>query len=70
MIGDPVEADAIKCVLGTPKELLYKDKYLEEGELDLTHIKNTSINGFKGHFGHLNLASGATETAMCIEGMH
>jgi 3-oxoacyl-(acyl-carrier-protein) synthase len=69
LIGDPVEADAIKCVLGTKQDKLYREEFAEEGDLDLTHIKNASVSGYKGHLGHLNLASGATESALCIMGM-
>ena len=68
-IGDPVEALAIKTVLGTSREDLCKEKFASPEHFDLSHIKNTSITAFKGHLGHLNLASGATEIAICIKGM-
>lgn len=70
IIGDPVEAHAIKNVLGTSRENNCKEEWPENPEeLDLSHIKNTSITAFKGHLGHLNLASGATEIVLSIKGM-
>ena len=68
-IGDPVEAMAIKTVLGTSRENLCKENFASPEHFDLSHIKNTAITAFKGHLGHLNLASGATEIALCIQAM-
>lgn len=69
-IGDPVEAEAIKSVLATPYLSMLRDEKFEEKSLyDKSNLKNTVITAYKGHMGHLNLASGATETAFIIKAM-
>lgn len=64
--GDNVEAEGIKSILCTPKEMLMKNQYAEGVDMDKRYLANTSITAYKGNLGHLNLASGATEVALCI----
>ena len=68
LIGDPIEADAIKCFLGTHKDNL-KQSIFQTENLNLDVIRKPTITAFKGNIGHLNLASGATEIALCIKAM-
>lgn len=66
-IGDPVEAEAIKSVLSTPYLEMLRDERFEETSIyDKSNLKNTVITAYKGHIGHLNLASGATEAAFIL----
>jgi len=70
LIGDPVEAEGMKEVLSTPYiEMLKNEYFANEKEQDKSQLHNTIITAFKGHLGHLNLASGATETALCVKAM-
>ena len=70
-IGDPVEAEAIKSVLSTPYQSMLRDEKFEEYAMyDKSNLKNTLITAYKGHMGHLNLASGATEAAFIIKAMN
>jgi 3-oxoacyl-(acyl-carrier-protein) synthase len=70
LIGDPVEAEAIKSVLGTPREQVIKEIFYKDQDLDKSRLKNTAITAFKGHLGHLNLASGASEAGLIIKAMN
>lgn len=70
LIGDPVEAEALKEVLATPDvEMLKNEVFATGSQQDKSNLKNTLISAYKGHLGHLNLASGATEIALCIMAM-
>jgi len=69
-IGDPVEAEAIKSILSTPYlEQLRDEKFDEVNTYDNSNLKNTVITAYKGHIGHLNLASGATEATFILKAM-
>jgi len=69
-IGDPVEATAIKSILSTPYlEQLRDEKFEEVSTYDKSNLKNTVITAYKGHIGHLNLASGATEATFILKAM-
>ena len=66
-LGDPVEAEALKEVLATPHiEMLKEEKFASGEEMDKSKLKDTVITAYKGHLGHLNLASGSTEIALCL----
>jgi 3-oxoacyl-[acyl-carrier-protein] synthase II len=67
--GDNVEADGIKSILCSSREMLLQDKYAEGSDMDKRYLGNTHLTAFKGNLGHLNLASGATEVALCIKAM-
>lgn len=65
--GDTVEAEAIKEVLGTTdKERIKNIDLLRGDNIDKSTLKNTVITAYKGHLGHLNLASGSTEVALSL----
>jgi 3-oxoacyl-(acyl-carrier-protein) synthase len=60
----------VKEFLGTNPELLKTGEFQTfENLWDFGVIKNPSITAFKGNLGHLNLASGAVESALCIMAM-
>jgi len=69
LIGDPVEADAIRSILCTPREDVIRENFYEKDKQITKNLKDTAITAFKGHLGHLNLASGATEAGLCIKAM-
>lgn len=70
LIGDPVEAEAIRSILTTPRDEVIRENFYEGDKQVTKNLKDTLITAFKGHLGHLNLASGATEAGLCIKAMN
>jgi len=70
--GNKVESQGIKSVFCTSDEDFEAGKYAEvanDEEYEVDRMKHLAITALKAYFGHMNLASGTTETIITLKMM-